>query len=431
LIEEFMATALSRISLHKQANGLEAFPSWPQLDDEMLEAAARVLRSGKLNYWTGDEGRNFEREMADDVGCKYAVAVANGTVALELALISLGLAPGDEVIVPSRTFVATASAVSRCGATPVFADVDTLSQNITVDSIGDQLSRRTRAIIVVHLAGWPCDMDPILELARERNLRVIEDCAQAHGARYKGRAVGSFGDVAAFSFCQDKIITTAGEGGMLVTNCPHVWQRAWSFKDHGKNFSAVHLPASSAGFRFLHDSIGTNWRLTEVQSAIGRIALRRLDDWVSVRRRHAEYLNNYLSSLDALRTTLPRHDTFHSYYKWYGFVRPDRLASGWTRDRIIDEINRRGVPCFSGSCGEVYLEKAFDPVRRSAERHPVARELGETSLVLLVHPTLTDCHIRAAAEIVCSVLRRATRMDGVHASNPAAGFCQSTGVATK
>ncbi len=318
-----MTTVTSEIASHKQSN--EPLPGWPDLDEEMIDAAARVLRSGKLNYWTGTEGRQFERELADYVGCDFAVAVSTGTVALELALLSLGVGPGDDVIVPSRTFVATASAVSRCGAMPVFADVDRDSQNITASAIRDQLSERTRAVIVVHLAGWPCDMDPIVELAHAQNLLVIEDCAQSHGARYKGQPIGSLGDVAAFSFCQDKIMTTAGEGGMVVTNRHDIWQRAWSFKDHGKNYEAAHAPASPAGFRWLHDSIGTNWRLTEVQSAIGRVALRRLDAWVEKRRRHAAILNDELNSLEALRIATPPDDTRHSYYKWYASVRP----TGW------------------------------------------------------------------------------------------------------
>jgi dTDP-4-amino-4,6-dideoxygalactose transaminase len=386
-----------------------AFPTWPAFAGDELEAAERVLRSGKLNYWTGSEGREFEREFAEYVNCRHAVAVANGTAALELALEALGIGAGDEVVVPSRTFVATASAVCRCGATPVFADVDRDSQNITADSLRAVLTSRTKAVIVVHLAGWPCEMESILDVACERDLRVIEDCAQAHGARYRGRAVGSLGDVAAFSFCQDKIMTTAGEGGMLVTNCREIWHRAWSFKDHGKNYAAALAPAGPAGFRWLHDSIGTNLRLTEIQSAIGRVALRKLDGWVGQRRRNADILHERLSPLPAIRTASPPADMYHSHYKWYAFVRPERLASGWSRDRILGEINRHGVPCFSGSCSEIYLEKAFEPELRPVARHTVARELGETSLMLLVHPTLTDGHVRRAADIVRTVIEEATR----------------------
>lgn len=386
-------------------------PSWPHFDEEMIEAAARVLRSGRVNYLTGDEGRLFEREMADYIGCRHAVALANGTVALELALHALGISAGDEVIVPSRTFVATAMAVVRVGGVPVFADVDRESQNITAESIAAKWTTRTKAVVVVHLAGRPADMDPIMQLAHSRGTTVIEDCAQALGARYKGRPVGSFGDASAFSFCQDKILTTGGEGGMLLTNRDDVWQRAWSFKDHGKNFTETHTQHVAPGFRWLHDSIGTNWRLSEVQSAIGRVALRQLGGWISRRRYHAGILNDRLSLSDALRTTLPPSSSFHAYYKWYAFVRPEMLAAGWSRDRIIEEVNRRGVPCFSGSCSEIYLEKAFEASLRPRARHAVARELGETSLMLLVHPTLAENDVRQAAEVVRRVVDEATRSE--------------------
>jgi dTDP-4-amino-4,6-dideoxygalactose transaminase len=398
---------LLEIEAKKFAPQRVAQPTWPHLDEEMIEAAARVLRSGKLNYWTGTEVRCFEQEFADYVGCRQAIAVANGTVALELALIALGIGPGDQVIVPSRTFMATASAVSRCGATPVFADIDRGSQNITAETIRAQLTERTRAVIAVHLAGWPCDMDPILELARERDLWVIEDCAQAHGARYKGFPVGSLGDIAAFSFCQDKIITTGGEGGMVVTNHRELAERAWSFKDHGKSFAKMQEPAATTGFRWLHDSIGTNWRLTEVQAAIGRVALQRLDDWVHTRRSNAEIFCDELAELPLLRIPTPPSNTFHSYYKWCAFVRPELLRDGWSRDRVISEINGLGVPCFSGSCSEVYLEKAFDSPSRRVERLPNARELGETSLMFLVHPTLAERHIHSVAEVVKFVVEQA------------------------
>ena len=384
-------------------------PPWPQFDEEMTAAAVRVLHSGKVNYWTGDEGRRFEQEFADYVGCRHAVALANGTVALELALLALGISPSDEVIVPSRTFVATAMAVARVGAVPVFADVDRVSQNITAETIEPQLSPRTKAVIVVHLAGWPAEMDPIVELARGHRLAVVEDCAQAHGARYKGRAVGSIGEVGAYSFCQDKILTTAGEGGMLVTNRRDVWEQAWSFKDHGKSYDAVFHRHDPSGFRWLHERIGTNWRLTEVQSAIGRVALRKLAEWVDKRRRNAAILQAQFAELPGLRTAIPPADCFHSYYKCYAFVRPERLAPGWSRDRILGEINAAGIPCFSGSCSEIYLEQAFPKEWRPAQRHPVARELGDTSLMFLVHPTLKRKHLLAVGRVLRKTMKLATR----------------------
>ncbi len=368
-----------------------------------------MLRSGKVNYWTGEEGKTFEREFAAYTHTQYAVAVANGTVALELALHALGIGPGDEVITTPRTFIASASCAIARGAKPVFADVDRDSQNITAETIRPKITRRTKAIIAVHLAGWPCGMDPILALAAEHGIKVIEDCAQAHGARYKGRPVGSLGHAAAFSFCQDKIMTTAGEGGMVTTSDPDVWDRAWSYKDHGKSYNAVFGRTDPPGFRWVHESFGTNWRLTEVQSAIGRVALKSLPQWVQRRQRYAALLGEGLDKLSALRVTRPSSEFEHSYYKYYAFVRPEALKSGWSRERILQEIERAGVPCFTGSCSEIYREKAFPAEMRPPERLPNAVELGETSLMFLVHPTLTDQNIERTVDVVREVIDNATR----------------------
>jgi dTDP-4-amino-4,6-dideoxygalactose transaminase len=375
----------------------EPMPGWPSFAPDEIEAASAVLASGKVNYWTGDEGRQFEREYAVHVGTKYAIALANGTVALELALCALGIGPGDEVIVPSRTFIASASCAVMRGAVPVIADVDPVSGNLTAETIAPLLTSRTKAIIAVHLAGWPCDMDPILELASKRGIKVIEDCAQAHGATYKGQPVGSMGDVGAFSFCQDKILSTGGEGGLITTNDHHVWNIAWSFKDHGKSYDAVYNQEHPAGFCWLHESFGTNWRLTEVQSAIGRVLLRKLPERVRVRQRNAAILDEAFSHIPALRVVKPSPELTNSYYKYYVYVCPELLRVGWDRDRIMSAVNAEGVPCFVGSCSEIYIEKAFPPAMRPPERLPIARLLGETSLMFLVHPTLTPEHMRSTA----------------------------------
>lgn len=385
------------------------FAPWPSFSPEEIAATIRVLESGRVNYWTGDEGRQFEAEFAAFTSCKHAVALANGTVALELALQALGIGPGDEVVVPSRTFIASASCAVMRGATPVIADVDRDSQNITADTIRAVLSQRTRAIITVHLGGWPCDMDPILDLAHEHRLKIVEDCAQAHGATYKGRPVGSMGDAGAFSFCQDKIMTTGGEGGMLTTNNTELWSRAWAFKDHGKSYEAVYQRLHPSGFRWMHESFGTNWRMTEMQSALGRLLLEQLPGFVRTRRRLAGVLSERFSAITALRVTKP-HDHFrHSYYKYYVFLKKDRLREDWNRQRIIDAINAEGIPCFAGSCSEIYLERAFSEEMRPQKRLPVAKELGETTLMFLVHPTLGDPDMRDTADAVEKVLTCATR----------------------
>ncbi len=376
---------------------------WPSFDEEQVSTVADVLRSGKVNYWTGEIGRTFEKEFAAACGADYAIALANGTVAIELALLSLGIGAGDEVVVTPRSFVASASAVAFIGATPVFADVDADSQNITPETVEAVLTPKTKAVIAVHLAGWPCDMEGFRTLADRHGLALIEDCAQAHGARYRGRPVGGLGDVAAFSFCQDKIITTGGEGGMLVTGDKDLWARAWALKDHGKSYEAVYHREHKPGFRWLHESIGTNWRMTEMQSAIGRIQLGRLSDWRQKRRDNAYRLAEAAAGLSAFRVPLPPRDIEHAFYRFYLFVEPGRLAPGWDRDRIMGAIVERGVPCFSGSCSEIYKEKAFRPFGLNDLHLPVAHELSETSLAFLVHPTLDDDEIRRCGEAIREV----------------------------
>jgi dTDP-4-amino-4,6-dideoxygalactose transaminase len=386
------------------------FPPWPSFTQEEAAAVQAVLLSNRVNYWTGSEGREFEREFAAWCGAEHAIGLANGTVALELALKALGIGPGDEVVVTPRTFLATASSVVVVGAKPVFAEVDAVSQNITAESIRAVLTPRTRAVICVHLAGWPCEMDPIMELAAEKGLYVIEDCAQAHGARYKGRPVGSIGHAAAWSFCQDKIMTTGGEGGMLTTNDPDLWSRAWSYKDHGKSYDAVYNREHPPGFRWLHESFGTNWRLTEMQAAIGRIQLRRMAEWRAARKRNAGAILEAARTCPALRVPEVPEYIEHAWYKCYLFVQPEFLAPGWNRDRIMQAVNERGVPCFSGSCSEVYLEQAFAATDwRPPERLPVARELGKTSLMFLVHPTLTALEISKTCEVLQEVMGMASR----------------------
>jgi dTDP-4-amino-4,6-dideoxygalactose transaminase len=377
--------------------------TWPIFDQDEIAAVSAVLRSGRVNQWTGDRVRTFERTLADYCGTKYAIALANGSLALDLALKAFGIGPGDEVIVTSRSFIASASCADLVGARPVFADVEPASQNMSVDSIAPLITPRTRAIIPVHLAGWPCDMPAILDLARRHKLVVVEDCAQAIGASIGGRKVGSFGDAATFSFCQDKIITTGGEGGALLLNDDALWRFAWSFKDHGKDWDKATAPADGVNYRWLHDQVGSNWRMTEMQAAIGIEQMRKLDRWLKQRSLLAQTWRDELRVLDCLDIPVPADDIGHAWYKFYAFVKPERLVSGVGRDDILSVLSRNGIRAFFGSCPEIYREAAYTHLQ--VERRSVARRLGETSLMFEVHPTLRQETVRRTAQRVVDLIK--------------------------
>ena len=358
------------------------------------------------------------------MGCKYAIALA-GTVALDLALygLSIGLNNGgrkeDEVIVTPRSFIASVSTIVNAGATPIFVDVDQETQNITPENIAKAVTSKTKAIICVHLAGWPCEMYQIKKIINNTGIKIIEDCAQAHGAKYKGKSVGSFGDVAAWSFCQDKIITTAGEGGMVTCNNENLWRKMWAFKDHGKSFNAVYERTRKSGFNWVHESFGTNWRLTEMQSVVGILQLKKIDKWTKLRARNAKVLYKSLLKLShedgpirlpKLNFSNLKEDNWHANYKFYVFVRKNNLRDGWSRLKIIEEINNNGVPCFHGSCSEIYLERAFDQTNfRPSKRLKTAKELGETSIMFNVHPSLKKDEMNLMAEIILEVLKKASK----------------------
>ncbi|WP_421710977.1 DegT/DnrJ/EryC1/StrS family aminotransferase [Alcanivorax sp.] len=384
------------------------FSPWPSFTQEEADAVSRVLLSNKVNYWTGQEGREFEREFAAFAGTEYAIAVANGTLALDLALQGLGIGVGDEVVVTPRTFLASATSVINAGATPVFADVDPDTQNITPDTVAAVITPKTKAVVCVHLAGWPCDMDGFMALAEQHDLFVIEDCAQAHGATYKGRSVGGLGHVGCWSFCQDKIMSTGGEGGMVTCNDRELWSRMWSFKDHGKSWEAVYEREHPPGFRWLHESVGTNWRLTEMQAAIGRIQLRRMQDWTIARKANCQAIWQTASALTGLRAPIVPSEIGHAGYKCYVFVDENMVSgsAGEVRDKIMGALVANGVPCFSGSCSEVYREKAFTRLALGPpKRLPIAKRLAESSLMFLVHPTLNDFEIRKTCSMLEDVVK--------------------------
>ena len=396
---------------------------------EIDDAVLKVMDSG--NYILGEEVKSFEKEFAKFTEVEHALGVASGTDALELALRACGIGPGDSVVTVSHTAVATVSAIDRCGAIPIFADIDEHSYTMSPDSLLDLMKKcyklKPKAVIPVHLYGHPADMENIKGIADEFKMPVIEDCAQAHGAIYKGRSVGSIGHIGAWSFCQDKIMTTGGEGGMVTTSYQELWSKMWSYKDHGKSYEAVYEKEHPPGFRWVHESFGTNFRMIEIQAAIGRIQLRKMTDWTSKRNANAKQIllaaGQFSGESGIIRapqfqcqscTSADKEHCsstcVHAHYKCYVYVQPQNLAKGWSRDRIIEEITARGVPCFQGSCSEVYLEKAFDGTGfRPANRLPVAKELGETSLMFLVHPTLTDSEITKTCNVIKEVFSLASK----------------------
>jgi len=390
--------------------------SWPKHEDDEIAAVLKVLQSGRINALVhGDETRAFEREFAEYLGVPHAIAVSNGTVSIELALRALGVVPGDEVIVPARSFFATTSAVVAVGARPVFADVEPSTQNIDPDSVIRMIGANTRAIICVHLAGQPCDMDRLCAIAAANGISLIEDCAQAHGATWNGQPVGSFGDAGSFSFCTDKIMSTGGEGGMLVLKDEPAWQRAWAYKDHGKNphrlAERTHGPVGE--YRYLHDSFGSNFRMTEMQAAIGRRQLTKLDQWIAKRRANAMALLTEARRHPAVVPMQLPEQAQHAYYKCYIRLDLDLLPVGVSRSEIIEALHAEGISCGSGSCPDMTREKAFDmlDVRRDGNL-PNADRLSRETIMFQVDHTLDASRTAWFGRCLANVLSRFARSEG-------------------
>ena len=390
------------------------FSKWPIYETSEIEEVCRVLGSGNVNYWTGSQTTSFENEFAALIGSTKAIAIANGSLALSAAYKSVGLQKGDELITTPRTFIATSSTAAELGVKLIFADVNIDSGCLTAETIEPLITKKTKAISLVHLGGWPADMESIMKLSRHYKIPVIEDCSQAHGAKIKNKSVGSFGLVSTWSFCQDKIISTGGEGGMITTSDPKIWDFIWSYKDHGKNYEKININTHNhVGFRWMHDEIGTNMRLTEMQSVIGRSQIRKLNDWNLKRKINADFFRDSLSSISLLRIPTPPKEITHAWYRFYVYINPDRLMTDWDRDRIIKEIKELGVPIFSGSCSEIYLEKCLQKygninITTNSNRLPIAKELGETSLCFLVHPNLKYDEIDYQIKIIKQVLNKAS-----------------------
>ena len=389
------------------------FKKWPQYSQTEIEAAMNVLCTGKVNYWTGNECKAFEKEFANYIGSQFGVALANGTVALEACYRAIGIRDGDEIITTPRTFIATSMAAINLGAKPIFADVDINTGCISHSTIEPLITKKTKAISVVHLGGWPADMENICKIANKYKLYVIEDCSQAHGAKIKiddvFQSVGSFGHISCWSFCQDKIISTAGEGGMVTTNDPQIFQKIWSYKDHGKSYEAVFNQKPSTGYRYLHEELGSNYRMTEMQASIGRIQLKNLDKTQKIREKNADILLSTLNKLDILRIPTPPKSVKHAWYKFYAFLNEDNLSKDWSREKIINKLTNDGFPAFSGSCGEIYMEECIKKLNMNpSKRLKNAKNLGETSLCFLVDPLINNNEMHEYATNIRKVLESAS-----------------------
>tara|TARA_B100001109_G_C18852983_1_gene470251 strand:+ start:171 stop:1328 length:1158 start_codon:yes stop_codon:yes gene_type:complete len=380
---------------------------WPNYSKQEANKVKEILLSNKVNYWTGQECKKFEEEFAKWSDCKFAISLSNGSVALELALKSLDLKPSDEVIVTPRSFIASVTCVLNAGAKPIFSDIDFQSGNLNAELISEKITSNTKAIICVHIGGIPCDMDPIMKLAKKNNLIVIEDASQAHGAKYNGKSVGSIGDIGTWSFCQDKIITTGGEGGMITTNNKNIWKKIWSMKDHGKNYDLVSKKPNKPGFRWLHSNLGSNFRMTEMQAAIGRIQLTKMTKWTNQRLRNAKILLKELNEFqDILSIPITPENSVNAYYRLYAFLKIEKLKKGWNREKLIEELNKKGTQCFTGSCSEIYLEKIFKKhPSKPKKRLNNSKKIGDSSICFLVDPGIKNKEIKKDAANIKNVLR--------------------------
>jgi dTDP-4-amino-4,6-dideoxygalactose transaminase len=382
--------------------------SWPKYERDEIAAVTQVLQSGRVNALVhGDHNKAFEREFAQYVHMPHAIAVSNGTVSIEMALRAFGIGAGDEVIIPARSFFATASAVIAIGAEPVFADVEIETQNIDPNSVRRMISDRTKAVICVHLAGRPCNMAALTDICTTHGLFLIEDCAQAHGAVYDGRQVGSFGDASSFSFCTDKIMSTGGEGGMILFADKAAWSKAWAIKDHGKA-PPEELPPSIAPageFRYIHQSFGTNFRMTEMQAAIGRIQLMKLPKWLGQRRANAACLAHEISALPGILVDKDEPYATSAYYKYYIRIDERSTPGKKTRSDIIAGLMRLGIQCGSGSCPDMSQERAFHGrIPRRDGNLKNARALGATTIMFPVDHLLDEGDMLTIADALKKVV---------------------------
>jgi dTDP-4-amino-4,6-dideoxygalactose transaminase len=391
----------------------------PFYSNKSIQKIGPMLKSGKVNYWSGNEGKKFEKEFSNYLGNKYSVGLSNGSVALEIALKALKLKKHDQIIVTPRSFIISASCAINLGLKPIFADVDD-NGNLYIEGIKKAYNNKVKAIIVVHLNGLPCDLDPIMEFVKKNNVSLIEDCSQAHGAVYKGKKVGSFGDISTWSFCQDKIISTGGEGGMISTNNKQLWLRCWSLKDHGKNYNSVFFKKHKIGFRWHHDNLGSNYRMTEMQAILGRAQLKILDNQIKKRNAIANLYINGLKDYYKKYNILKKPDfnykyssqtkykklnsqNIHAFYRLNLFINKKKI----NQLKLLEQFNLKKINCGVGSCPEIYREKIFKNLKLfPKERLSNAKLLGETSITFPIDPNRSVAKIKLEIKSIKRVLNK-------------------------
>jgi dTDP-4-amino-4,6-dideoxygalactose transaminase len=381
---------------------------WPYVSKQEHKIVSDVLKSNKLNYWTGLQCKSFEKEFSSFFGKKYGVSVCNASVALDISLRSLNLPQGSEIIVTPRSYVSSASCVLNNNLKPIFADIDINSQNLSPKSIEKKINKKTKAIILVHLSGYPCEMDKIVKIAKKNKILIIEDCSQSHGAKYRNKFTGSFGDIAIWSFCNDKIMNTLGEGGMICVNNEKIYKKIWSLKDCGKNLDKIMNKASNKfDFKWVHDSQGTNLRMTEVQAAVGRYQLRQLNNSIKIRQRNASII--YRALKNSKIAIIPKIPTYisHSFYRCYVLLDKKKINNKWSKTKMIKYLNSSGIECNSGSCPEIYREGVFKKFNGRIKARNNARSINQSTISFKVHPTISLKNMKIKSKKINEIFSKA------------------------
>ena len=366
-----------------------SYSTWPSYPNILVNSISSLFKTGLVNYLIGNNGKSFEKEFSKKMGIKYSAAVSNGSIALEIALLSLGIKKNDEVIVTSRSYNSSASSILRVGAKPIFCDIDSNTFNICTKSLKSKITKKTKAILCVHLYGYPCEIFKIKKIIKNSQIKIIEDCSQAHGAKIKNKPVGCFGTIGIWSFCYDKIISTGGEGGMISTNSKTIYSKIWSLKEIGKDYNKFYKNRKSINFPYIHDHVGTNARMTEVQSLIGRYQLKNLDSYIRIRNRNALILSSYLNDIKKINIPVIPKNITHAFYRYTITIQSELKNPSNIRNNIIRKIISKKIFCNVGGCPEIYNEKPFNLDLNASKNIKVANIIGKTSISFLVDNTIS------------------------------------------